>query len=389
MSEVKISFIPNGGVKRKSYTAQMGLAVSQLTESCYGKNLFYLYDGGDIDQELLQLSSLVISRNDISSTKETILISEDIDAINNGSVVNVSAAGKIRILFNPKSSNNALFVTDACNNYCVMCPQPPKPTISPKTKEYLMDIIDLIREEDSPETIGITGGEPTIIGRDLIDVMLSITFKFPTTVIQLLSNGRLFSYPDYTREMAELSPNMFVGIPLFGSTPETHDFIVQSKGAFDQTIAGIYECRRQKISVELRVVLHKYTTNELHNIVHLIKRTLPFVSHIALMGMENMGFAKMNYSDLWIDPIDYKTSLKDAVLDLNSFGLSVSVFNLPFCVLSSEIWEFSRQSISDYKTTYMKQCDICSKKPECSGLFSSTSDKFKLTKTINISPIKE
>ncbi len=388
MSDVKISFIPKGGVKRNSFTAQMGLAIRQLTESCIGKNLIYLYDGGELDNELLVKCNLIISQIEVSLAKETIVV-KDIDFINDGSIINISEAGKLRVLFNPKSNNNALFVTDACNNYCVMCPQPPKPVISPNTKEYLMNIIDLIRDEDRPNTIGITGGEPTIIGRDLIDVMLSIKNKFPDTVIQLLSNGRLFSYPDYAQEMAEISSNMFIGIPLFGATPERHDFIVQNKGAFEQAIAGMYECRRNKISIELRIVLHKYTIEDLNNIVHLIKRTLPFVNHIALMGMENMGFAKMNYSDLWIDPIEYKNLLKDTVLELSRFGLSVSVFNLPFCVLSPEIWQFSKQSISDYKTAYLNQCDDCVKKSECAGLFSSTNDKFKLTELNNISPIKE
>ncbi|OBU47602.1 His-Xaa-Ser system radical SAM maturase HxsC [Photobacterium phosphoreum] len=388
MTKVKISFTPYGGVKRKSFSAQIGLAVSKLTETCKGKNLFYLYHGGVIDQELLNLSNLVISSENIEVNKDIVVIKDSL-LISEGSVINISEGGKLRILFDPKSHNNALFVTDACNNYCIMCPQPPKPTISLGIKEYLINIIDLIRNEDSPETLGITGGEPTVINKDLIDVIIRINEKFPNTIIQLLSNGRIFAYQDYTKAMSAVSSNMFIGIPIFGATSEIHDFIVQSKGAFNQTIAGIYECRRNKIDIELRVVLHKYTIKELELIIQFIKRTLPFVNHVALMGMENMGFAKMNYNDLWIDPIEYKDTLRHAVIDLNRAGISTSIFNLPFCVLASDIWDFSKQSISDYKTNYLKQCNECIKRDDCAGLFSSTNDKFRLTKPENINLIKD
>jgi hypothetical protein len=36
-----------------------------------------------------------------------------------------------------------------------------------------------------------------------------------------------------------------------------------------------------------------------------IARNLPFVDHVALMGLENTGFAIANEALLWIDPMDY------------------------------------------------------------------------------------
>jgi len=100
-----------------------------------------------------------------------------------------------------------------------------------------------------------------------------------------------------------------------------------------------------------------------------------------------MGLAKVNYSSLWIDPVEYKDVLKRAVTQLTKFGMTVSVFNLPLCVVDEGIWEYCKQSISDYKTTYHEKCTSCSKKNECTGFFASTNDKFLLTKPENIKPI--
>jgi His-Xaa-Ser system radical SAM maturase HxsC len=387
MNEVKVAFKPSSGLMRDQYVAQTALAVSCWSDEYKGKNLFYLYCGGTVDQQLLSSANLIIcsTENQLNSAKP-ILVVDDFEHIIEGSVISINSAGKLRIAFNPHSSNNALFVTDACNNYCIMCPQPPKPVVREDATEHLTEIVSLIRSEDAPEVLGITGGEPTIIKYGLIDIVSQVSRKFPNTIIQMLSNGRLFSYQDFTRTIGQVTDNMFVCIPLFGATSDMHDYIVQSKGAFDQTIAGLYECKRNGIDLELRVVLHKHTIEELDLMVEFIHRNLPFVGHVALMGMENMGFAKMNYSELWIDPFEYKEPLKRAVKQLTQFGMTVSVFNLPFCIVDESIWDHCKQSISDFKTTYDDKCNTCSKKGECAGFFSSTNHKFWLTNPENIKP---
>jgi hypothetical protein len=42
-------------------------------------------------------------------------------------------------------------------------------------------------------------------------------------------------------------------------------------------------------------------------------RNLPFVDHVALMGLENTGFAIANDAMLWMDPLDYGDGLARAV----------------------------------------------------------------------------
>ncbi|TPN15919.1 hypothetical protein FKO01_38860 [Mesorhizobium sp. B2-3-3] len=50
-----------------------------------------------------------------------------------------------------------------------------------------------------------------------------------------------------------------VGIPIYSADPEVHDYVVQSKGAFNKTIRGIVNLKAVGAEVEIRVVVHKQT----------------------------------------------------------------------------------------------------------------------------------
>jgi hypothetical protein len=98
---------------------------------------------------------------------------------------------------------------------------------------------------------------------------------------------------------------------------------------------------------------------------------LPFVDHVALMGLENTGFAIANDTLLWIDPIDYRRELAEAVDVLTGSKVRVLVYNLPRCVLAPSVWPYAVQSISDWKNGFVAGCDRCDEKPRCSGFFTT------------------
>ncbi|WP_342709572.1 hypothetical protein AAFG13_34675 [Bradyrhizobium sp. B124] len=83
------------------------------------------------------------------------------------------------------------------------------------------------------------------------------------------------------------------------------------------------------------------------------------------------GFAIANEQSLWIDPMDYRESLSEGVHILAATGMTVSVYNLPRCVLDVSIWPHAVQSISDWKNGYTEECNKCVEKSRCGGLFTS------------------
>jgi His-Xaa-Ser system radical SAM maturase HxsC len=162
-----------------------------------------------------------------------------------------------------------------------------------------------------------------------------------------------------------------VGIPIYGSEPALHDYVVQSRGAFDATVRGILNLVRLGQRVELRVVVHKQTAPVLVEIAEFICRNLPFVEHVALMGLEMIGFARANMEDVWIDPVDYREELANATLLLDRHGVRVMVYNHQLCLIDRRIWPFSVKSISDWKNEYHPECARCAVRAECGGFFFS------------------
>ena len=112
---------------------------------------------------------------------------------------------------------------------------------------------------------------------------------------------------------------------------------------------GLHQLARFGVQTEIRVVLHAISIPRLPQLAEYIYRNLTFTEHVALMGLENIGYAPRNMGDLWIDPHDYQDQLESAVELLSTRGMSVSIYNHQLCVLRPSLWKFARQSISDWK----------------------------------------
>jgi organic radical activating enzyme len=145
---------------------------------------------------------------------------------------------RIRAIWCHQSRQNSILFTERCNHYCLMCSQPPK---TANDDPLLDDAFELVRLL-SPDTaeLGFTGGEPTLYGERLIDLLRLCRNLLPHTAIHVLSNGRRFVDPDFAASWAAIdNANMMVGIPLYGAEPALHDYVVQANGAFDETVQGI------------------------------------------------------------------------------------------------------------------------------------------------------
>jgi His-Xaa-Ser system radical SAM maturase HxsC len=294
----------------------------------------------------------------------------DVDHLQNGYIVGIEPSnGFIRTLYRPDSSHNTLFVTERCNSNCLMCSQPPadKNDIPELTKRNLR-LLDLV--DAAPEYLCITGGEPTLLEANLFAILRKLRDRFPTTYVHMLTNGRRLAWSDFTSELAAINhPNFSVGIPLYSDDASLHDYIVQAKDAFDQTVLGLHQLARFSIEIEIRIVLHGLTIPRLDLVAEYICRNLTFVHHVSFMGMEHIGYAPRNMKELWIDPVDYQAELEAAVTTLQRFGIESRIYNLPLCVLRAGLWKFASQSISDWKNSYEPVCAECAVKSRCAGFF--------------------
>ncbi len=299
-----------------------------------------------------------------------------------GDVVRVDPARRsVNVLYRKASPTNSILVTERCDNYCLMCSQPPKP----QDDSYLVDEafrwIHLV--DTSTAELGITGGEPGLLGDRLPALVAHIGHTLPKTALHILSNGRRFAEGGLARALAAARhPDLMVGIPLYSDLPEEHDYVVQARGAYTETIRGILALKAAGVRVEIRTVVHAQTFARLRQIADFLVRNLLFVDHVALMGLELMGFARSNLDELWIDPLEYQEQLAAAVTKLDRAGMAISIYNTPLCLLPEGLHRFARQSISDWKNAYPDECEGCTKKGTCAGFFTSST----LRKSPNIRP---
>lgn len=280
--------------------------------------------------------------------------------------------GALAVLYRRASAFNSMLVTERCDNYCVMCSQPPKDRDDDWLTDELFEIIPLM-SPDTPE-LGITGGEPALLGQRLIDLVEQLAGHLPNTAVHVLSNGRRFADESFARALAAIRhPDLMLGIPLYGALPEQHDYVVQRRGAYNQTVRGVLNLKRFGVRVELRFVIHAATYTFLPTFARFVVRNLTFVDHVALMGLEPMGFAHANLDALWIDPLDYQRELVEAALILERARLPVSIYNHQLCVLDPRLHHLAQRSISDWKNCYFDECTACGIKAECGGFFASNS----------------
>lgn len=93
-----------------------------------------------------------------------------------------------------------------------MCSQPPKAINDSWIVDEILEAIPMIDPET--EELGFTGGEPTLLGDRLIEVLKSCKQNLPNTSIHVLSNGRKFSDLGFTQAWAKIDhPDLMVGIP--------------------------------------------------------------------------------------------------------------------------------------------------------------------------------
>lgn len=322
--------------------------------------------------------------NELDLGSPTITNIKDIHHIKEGDILAIRS-DTIRTLFRPYSEHNHIFATARCNSNCVMCSQPPL-DIDDTEESYWIYSQMIQMLPDDVQFLGVTGGEPTILGTNLVNLINQIHNRFPKLLLDVLSNGRSFSDKYLLDVFSKIKhKNQVIWcVPLYSDVYYKHDYIVQANGAFYQTILGLHRLAALGFRTEIRVVLHNQSLERLDQLAMFIASNFPFINHVALMGIENIGYARRDFENLcpkW----NFKElkKLHNAIAILEDSQIITSIYNLPLCYLPQSFWKIARQSISDWKNSFHKDCSSCQVKNKCAGFFS-----WNLTNETKVFPIK-
>jgi len=292
-----------------------------------------------------------------------------------GDIIHVPGDGRrVTVLWKNSARHNALLLTEQCDNYCLMCSQPPKDRDDAWLFDRARKVISLLPPDARP--LSLTGGEPTLHPDPLIGLLEHCQQVAPGLSLHLLSNGRRFADPEFTRRYAAVGlSDIMAGIPVYAPEPGLHDFVVQAAGAFNETVHGILNLASLGQAVEIRVVVQRHTVPVLAGLAAFIVRNLPFVAQVALMGLEMTGLARPNAPLVWADPAGYQHELAAAVDILATAGIPTRIYNHQLCVLDRRLWPYAVRSISDWKNDYLDICRTCSVRGACGGVFTTSGNR--------------
>lgn len=293
------------------------------------------------------------------------------DELRESDLVLITKDGKVSVLWEAGSSQNGLLLTEACDCRCLMCPQPPKKHDS-SLLALSRQVIDRVLPSEI-QSICLTGGEPTLLQDQFVDLLVHINAKLPNTPIFVLTNAKNFANFDFAKRCAMSSKGQVqYCVSLHADNDLDHDRIVGIPGSFQKTILGITNLARLKMPIEIRFVINRINVDRMAAFADFVYRNFPFAVHVAFMTMEVRGLAVENMEVVWIDPVDYGEKVRFAANRLRMRGMSVSIYNMPLCLLPRTGWPFARQSISGWKNDFLPQCRECSVQNQCAGIFTSS-----------------
>lgn len=296
-------------------------------------------------------------------------------------VIEINEKGVAFVLFSALSNSNAIFITGKCNSNCRMCPN--SETLRRKSAvlpiNYLCDIIEQIPSDACHLTI--SGGEPFLLRDDFFRLMDKLNKHLPNTPLQLLSNGRALANQSFASEFSNHVTNFWsIAVPIHASTNQLHDYITQNLGSFTQSIIGLKKIAHTAADIEIRVVVSKINYENLIDLAKFLVFSIPRITRVNFIGLEMLGNAMVNASEIWIDYREAFPYIKEAIDFLIRSGTNTGLYNLPLCAVDQAYWGICKRSISDYKVNYSEECMECSVKSICGGYFLSTHrfGKFKV-----------
>lgn len=269
-----------------------------------------------------------------------------------------------------------------CNIGCVFCSNPVegyRDTTAQYSYERLVEKVERYKRGEKVfpkfnevrDYINITGGEPTLHPEFFRALGLFRT-EFPRILIRLLSNGRMFSYPEFARRTLKVAfPPFEVAVPMFGYDARSHESISRAQGSFGQTVAGLenlFAFRGPAQRIEVRMILTKIQMRTLRPTLEFLLERFPDIDRIVFLFVEFEGFAA-EYEERLKFRLSEASAGLDACYDLLLCFKDARMYHFPLCAVPPRLWPFVWRTLAPFKVTFTDDCKTrCAYKEHCVGI---------------------
>lgn len=234
--------------------------------------------------------------------------------------------------FNTLPVLSEIALTYNCNLTCrfcyASCGCSKKLTQPELSTDKLKSILEIIKNEIEIPSVSFTGGEPTLRA-DLPElVSYAKSLGLWTNVI---TNGTLMTESLVaTLKQAGLDS---VQVSLEAGVADLHDHIVQKKGAFAQTLAGLKNIYKQGIRVHTNTTINGLNKNDLLPILNLVHELK--LNKFSMNMLMPEGSALSSLNDILITYSDIQAIVLDVYAHAKDLGLEFMWYSpTPMCVFN-------------------------------------------------------
>lgn len=181
-----------------------------------------------------------------------------------------------------------LRLTMACHERCAFCNVPVEQHSDEATPAAELDRTLRSFAESGQRTVTISGGEPTLLRRRLIETIAAARAR-GMAFVELQTNAVRIDQP-YAEALRDAGlTSAFV--PLLSHRPATHDALMGRAGALRDGLAGSDALAAAGVRITVNVVITEATQREVPEMVDFVADRLPMVRSVSLSSVQPHGRA--------------------------------------------------------------------------------------------------
>jgi MoaA/NifB/PqqE/SkfB family radical SAM enzyme len=214
-----------------------------------------------------------------------------------------------------------------CNNNCRHCVAADKRKLPDRTTEEVLHELREARSAGASEVV-LTGGEPTI-RKDIFEI-ISYAKSIGYKLIQLQTNARMLSYPEFAEKIIKAGVNEVVPA-IHAHKADIHNRITRVPGSFEQTVRGIKNVRKHKVFLYTNTVVTKLNYKILPELTEFVIGL--GADHYQFAFVHPSGNAYEYYKDV-VPRISEAATYIQKALDIGrARGIFATVEAVPFCLM--------------------------------------------------------
>jgi len=173
-------------------------------------------------------------------------------------------------------------MTYACNEKCIFCYNPERAKLG--NLSAIDRLVRSVAESQIPH-VYLIGGEPSLLPVEKLNEYIELLSEHSSVTI--VTNG--------LRRLKDISSKLACfGVPIHGANAETHEFLNQSKGSFQKTLATVRYYVSEGHDVRCIPVLTGYNYDQMYDIIGIA----------ASLGMESIYVDR--YEDGGIGAVNFR-----------------------------------------------------------------------------------